>query len=82
MKKIFLAAAIILPLSLTGCVISVGDDGDYRHHSDWEDREEKNRKSIARLEVDTKVTTIQSRMGIADFNELQRKGDDSFQVMA
>jgi hypothetical protein len=62
MKKIFLAAAIILPLSLTGCVISVGDDGDYRHHSDWEDREEKNRKSIARLEVDTKVTTIQSRM--------------------
>jgi hypothetical protein len=81
MKKIFLAAAIILPLSLTGCVISVGDDGDYRHHSDWEDREEKNRKSIARLEVDTKVTTIQSRMGIADFNELQRKGDDSFQVL-
>lgn len=81
MKKTLLAAAILLPLTLTGCVISVDGDGDYSHHSGWQDREEKNRKSISRLEVDTKVTTIQSRMGVADFNELQRKGDDNYQVL-
>lgn len=81
MKKTLIAAALVLPLALSGCVISVDGDGEYSHHSDWQDREHKNRKHIANLETNTDISSIKSRMGTPDFNESHPKGDDQFQVL-
>lgn len=82
MKKSLIAAAIILPLSLSGCVISVGgEDGDYSYSSSWEKKERKNRKAIANLSPDTSVTAIKRDMGTPDFSELHQRGNDEIQVL-
>jgi hypothetical protein len=83
MKKLLTAAALVLPLTLSGCVISFGGegDGDYSYHSDWQDTERKNRKHIAKLETDTSLSSIKSRMGTPDFSELHRAGDDEIRVL-
>lgn len=81
MKKSIFAAALILPLALSGCVISVDGDGEYGYSSDWEDREHKNRRHIAKLETNTDISDIKRRMGIADFNELHQKEQDEYQVL-
>lgn len=81
MKKTLIAAAIILPLSLTGCVVSVGGDGVDDYQSDWQDREHQNRKNIANLMPDMSLSSVTARMGVADFNELHKKQDDNIQVL-
>ncbi|MFT4809400.1 MAG: hypothetical protein ACI9LX_002749 [Paraglaciecola sp.] len=81
MKKLTVAALLGLSLGLSGCVISVDSDGEYGHHSDWQDKEQKNRKYISQLQQNTGYEKILNRMGIADFNELHSKGDDTYQVL-
>ena len=78
-----LAAAILfgLSLGLSGCVISIGGDGEYSHQSDWQDKEQKNRKYISQLQQNVSYDEILKRMGIADFNEFHVKGDDTYQVL-
>lgn len=81
MKKLAAATLFGLSLGLSGCVISVDGDGEYGHHSDWQDKEHKNRKQISRLKQDASYDEILNRMGIADFNELYVKDDDTYQVL-
>jgi hypothetical protein len=81
MNKLAVAALFGLSLSLSGCVISVDGDGEYGHHSDWQDSEQNNRKHISRLQQDTGYEDILNRMGIADFNESYSKDDDTYQVL-
>ena len=81
MKKLAVAALFGLSLGLSGCVISVDGDGEYGYRSDWQDKEQKNRKHISRLQQDTSYDEILNRMGIADFNEFYTKGNDTYQVL-
>jgi hypothetical protein len=81
MNKLAVAALFGLSLGLSGCVISVNSDGEYGHQSDWHEKEQKNRKHIARLQQDASYDDILNRMGIADFNELYTKGDGTYQVL-
>lgn len=81
MNRLAVVALFGLSLGLSGCVISVDGDGDYGHHSDWQDKEQKNRKHISRLEQDISYDQILNRMGIADFNEFYTKGDDTYRVL-
>ena len=81
MKKLAGAALLGLSLGLSGCVISVDSDGEYGHHSDWQEKEHKNRKHISRLQQDATYEQILSRMGIAEFNELYTQGNDTYQVL-
>ncbi|GAB2689028.1 DUF3192 domain-containing protein [Aliiglaciecola sp. 3_MG-2023] len=81
MKKILVAAALALPLTLSGCVISVGGEGDYSYQSDWEQKERKNRKAIARLESNTAIEDIRSRLGTPDFSELYQENNDEINVL-
>ena len=81
MKKLAGAALLGLSLGLSGCVISVDSDGEYGHHSDWQEKEQKNRKHISRLQQDATYEQILSRMGIAEFNELYTQGNDTYQVL-
>lgn len=81
MNKLAAAALFGLSLGLSGCVISVDGDGDYSYQSDWQEKENKNRKHVSRLQQGTSYDQILNRMGIADFNEFYSKGDDTYQVL-
>ncbi|GAC13336.1 DUF3192 domain-containing protein [Aliiglaciecola lipolytica] len=81
MKKTLIAAALVLPLTLSGCVISVGGEGDYSHHSDWEQKERKNRKAISTLESNTAIEDIKRRFGTPDFSELHQQNNDEISVL-
>jgi hypothetical protein len=81
MNKLAGAALFGLSLGLSGCVISVNGDGEYAHQSDWQVKEQKNRKHISQLQPDASYDKITHRMGIADFNESYAKGDDTYQVL-
>ena len=84
MKKMILAGALVLPLTLSGCVVSVGD-GEYgydgEHYSSWEDREYKNRKRISSLDLDMTIERVKDKMGVPDFNELYKQDGDNVQVL-
>ena len=84
MKKLILAGAMIVPLTLTGCVVSVGD-GDYGYdgesYSSWEDREYKNRKRISSLNLDMPIERVKDKMGVPDFNELYKRDSSNIQVL-
>lgn len=71
MKKSLLALLIIAPLSLslTGCVIAVGGEDGHSMSGDFEDREFKNRKKIAGIQLNTSLSDVAREMGVADFNE-------------
>ena len=81
MRKALLVAALVAPLTLTGCVVSVGGDGDGSYHSSWEDREYKNRRKISNLALDMSITNVKDSLGVPDFNELHQKSDDKIQVL-
>jgi len=83
MKKslIVLLAALPLTLGLTGCVVSVGGDDDGHYSYDFNDREFDNRKKIASLQVNASFGDVQSRLGVADFNEVYQKDGESIQVL-
>ncbi|WP_299074155.1 DUF3192 domain-containing protein [uncultured Paraglaciecola sp.] len=81
MKKVMVAAVCGLSLGLSGCVVSVGGSDEYGTQSDWQDREQKNRRHISRLQQNNTHDETLRRMGVADFNELYVKGEDTFQVL-
>ena len=70
-KHLLLIAALSSPLFLSGCVISVGDgDSGSYYGSDWQKREQNNRKHIAKLETGMRYQDVTRKMGVADFNEM------------
>jgi hypothetical protein len=81
MRKIAIVALLGVSLGLSGCVISVDGEGEHGYHSDWQDKEQKNRKHLARLQQGTSYKSILTNMGIADFNELYTKNNDTYQVL-
>lgn len=83
MRKLIAAAVVGSSLCLSGCVISVGGDGDgnYGHHADWQDQEQKNRRAIAKLEPELSLQDIAKRLGTPDFNEYYEKDGDKFQIL-
>lgn len=81
MKHIILAAALLSPLVLSGCVVSVGGDNDGRYSSDWQEREYNNRKHISHLEKDMTYEAVVRKLGVADFNELHEKNDGVYRIL-
>jgi hypothetical protein len=85
MKKIILPALLISSMALSGCVISIDDDGYesdyYSGHKSWQKIEKENREHIAALVLGTKTQSVIDKMGVADFNEALKKGDEQYQVL-
>ena len=81
MNKLIVATICGLSLGLSGCVISVGGDGEYGRQSDWHDNEQKNRKHISRLQQNVSYDDTLQHMGIADFDEFYAEGKDTYQVL-
>jgi hypothetical protein len=49
--------------------------------SDSEDRTYKNRKHIAKIQLGTSFVDIQEKLGVADFSESFKKGDQEVRVL-
>lgn len=81
MKHTLLAAAFILPLTLSGCIISVDGDGVDRHYGSWKEKDEKNRNYIANLSPDMTFSQITNKLGTPDFNESFQRGEQQVQVL-
>ncbi|MFQ3198046.1 MAG: outer membrane protein assembly factor BamE (lipoprotein component of BamABCDE complex) [Paraglaciecola sp.] len=81
MKKLLLITTIGLTLALSGCVISVDGDGRDEYHSDWQDTEQKNRKSIANLQPLLSKEQVSDRLGAPDFSEFFAKDGDQYYVL-
>ena len=80
-KQLVLVCALTSPLFLSGCVVSVGGDGDGYYTQDWEKRETNNRRHIAKLDTDMTLESISNRMGLADFDESYQQGSDDYRVL-
>ncbi|MGJ8692204.1 MAG: DUF3192 domain-containing protein [Thalassotalea sp.] len=85
MKIKILLAALALPamMSLTGCVIAVGNDGDKDGYFKGHDKkiEFNNRKAIAGLVSLMSIPDVQHKLGIADFYEAFEEDNKKVQVL-
>lgn len=81
MKALFLSMALAAPFFLSGCVVSVGGDGDSHYSAEWEDREYNNRRHISELALDMTYESVLRKMGVADFSELYQKADGAYRVL-
>lgn len=80
-KSIALVMALPVALSLTGCVVAVGNDDGHVSSIDFEDREYENRRHIAKLIPNMSFADVQKRLGVADFNEAYQKDGEAIQVL-
>ncbi len=81
MKTLLASVALASSFLLSGCVVSVGGDSDSHYSADWEDREQNNRKHIAKLDAGLSYENVVRKMGVADFNELFEKQDGTYRVL-
>ncbi|MCF2948413.1 DUF3192 domain-containing protein [Paraglaciecola aquimarina] len=81
MRKIIIATLISVSLGLSGCVISVGGDSEHGYKSGWKDKENHNRKLIAKLTPELSYDEVMGRFGLADFNEFYKIDTDTYQVL-
>lgn len=83
MKNTLLALIVIAPLTLglTGCVIAVGGEDGHSISGDFEDREYKNRKKIAGIQLNTAFADVSREMGVADFTETYLKDGKTVNVV-
>lgn len=83
MKSTIIALLIVAPLSMTlsGCVFKVGGDAEHTMSSDFEDREYENRKKISKLAIDTSFVQVEKQLGVADFTETYKNGEERIQVL-
>ncbi|WP_100655898.1 DUF3192 domain-containing protein [Alteromonas flava] len=81
LKKSLLLCALCAPLFLSGCVVSVGGDGDGYYQGDWEKREANNRRHISRLDTSMTLEAVSSRMGMADFDEFYQRDGSDYRVL-
>lgn len=81
MKKTVLVAALVLPVMLTGCVVSVDGRDHNKWNKSWKDTEYENRKKISELNVNLSIEDIRLRFGVAEFNELYQRDGNNIQVL-
>ena len=81
MKKIVLVAALMMPVVLTGCVVSVDGRDHNKWNKSWQDTEFDNRKKIAELNVNLSIDEVRHRLGVAEFDELYQREGNNIQVL-
>lgn len=84
-KKVTLAAILAVTLAgpLSGCVIAVGDKGDWDTSSsaDWEQVQDQNRRKLEQVALGMSLNEVRGIMGTAEFNELYQQDDKQIQVL-
>ncbi len=82
MKIIFNSvAAILLTLSLSGCIVVGGGDWDNDRHADWREHQRENLRIINQLEINDSRNYVVEQLGAPDFSEAFAKDSDSYRVL-
>ena len=85
LQRLSLVGLVASSVMLGGCVIAVDGDGfrdASREYSEtWEDREQNNRKHLQMMTLSDTLQTVSEKMGSADFNEVKKVGEKSYQVL-
>ncbi len=80
LTNLFIAS--ILTFSLSGCIVVGGGDwDDHNHDSDWQERQQDNKRVINQLEINDSRQSILEQLGAPDFSEAFSKGDDNFRIL-
>ncbi|WP_133406497.1 DUF3192 domain-containing protein [Parashewanella tropica] len=70
MKIKMLVAAVLSVSMLSGCVVSIGGDGEHSSYiSSWQKRQKENRMHIAQLKMGMNYQQVIDLMGSPDINE-------------
>lgn len=83
MKKTLLVL-VVSSVLLSGCVIAIGDDEDYGNkngHVSWSELEKENREQISRLSIGASITSVKSKLGVPEFDELLMKNGTEYRVI-
>jgi hypothetical protein len=84
-QRLSLVGLVASSLMLGGCVIAVDGNGYKKSTSEnsekWEDREQNNRKHLQLITVNDTLQAVSEKMGSADFNEVIKINDTSYQVL-
>ena len=78
---ITLCAIIPMALPLSGCVVSVGGNDEHSFTGEFGDREYKNRRIIADLNLNVTQSYASKLLGVADFSEKYQKNNDNIEVV-
>ncbi len=83
MKRNLLALLAVIPMtmSLSGCIVSVGGDDQHSFSTEFGDREYKNRKIIAGIDLNSPYDQVFRRLGVADFTERYQKNNDTIEIL-
>ena len=74
-------AAILLTVSLSGCIVVGGGDWDNDRHADWREHQRENLSIINQLELNDSRQSVLEQLGAPDFSEAFSKKDDSYRVL-
>ncbi len=79
-----LIAVSFLVLSLTGCIVVGGGDGDgdWGYDNDhWKHQQKENKRVINHLEINDSRASILDQLGAPDFSEAFARGEDNFRIL-
>ncbi|RLV57873.1 DUF3192 domain-containing protein [Parashewanella curva] len=83
MKIKLLVAAVLSVSMLSGCVVSIGGDGEHSSYSSsWQKRQKENRMHIGQLQMGMDYQQVINLMGSPDINEayLENKGESKHEI--
>jgi outer membrane protein assembly factor BamE (lipoprotein component of BamABCDE complex) len=85
MRNVVIATLLAAGL-LSGCVVHISEDGissgyEGSRGDSWRERQARNRKAIARLELGTPVDEVTRMLGEPDFSEAFSSADGDYRVL-
>ncbi|PIP80771.1 MAG: hypothetical protein COW84_03390 [Gammaproteobacteria bacterium CG22_combo_CG10-13_8_21_14_all_40_8] len=80
MKKLSLLLSLAFLLTLSGCVISIGDGENSGWENNWEETQRHNREVIARLNIGDSLDVVLDSLGKPAFSESFTQGEKTYQV--
>lgn len=78
MVKLF--GVILLTISLSGCVVAIGN-GHNDGEDNWKERQGKNSRYISSLNIGQSRSVIESDLGSADFSEAFQRDGNNYRVL-
>jgi hypothetical protein len=69
-----------IAIALSGCVIAVGNTS-HSEEDKWHVRQERNSSYINQLDLGLSMTTVESDLGSADYNESFQRDGEAYQVL-
>ncbi len=76
-----LCAAVVVAVSLSGCVVAIHDDELRRSDHDWQRKQHENREEISNLSLGSSLESVKTRLGKPDDSEGYQKNGKQIVVL-